>query len=599
MGTKVVERLRILVTDAHSRAALGAIRSLGRLGHSVVAGYAEGTERPAVTWSRYCSGEIRYPAPDRQQAAFRDWICDQGRRGWIDVILPVAETSVVAVAAVRAELAGQALAIVPSDLALRYTLSKFHATRLALDIGVPSPDTVFVSDGNELKYCHERLSTLGYPVVLKSDNYVTASGGYAPGRTVVARDADQVQTALEELEQLRTPVIAQQFVMGEGVGAFLLHFDGRTRLWFAHRRLHEVPYTGGASSLRESCHDEELVRLSEKLLDAIDYDGVAMVEFRRSARDQRPYFLEINGRLWGSLALALHCGVDFPAALIRCYREGASTVTAGRPYRGGVRCRNIYPGEVNHLLSILTAVPRTSEPAPPRKLPAILRFIALTCDPSVRHDYFWWSDPLPGVRQLSSMVRWFGRTVVKWVRDTIARRHEDGMLNKLRQRHEARRAMPAYFEKPLSRILFLCYGNICRSAFAAEYWNTRLQPQISAAPVAISAGFHPVSGRQSPKWLVEVAAEYDVKLDGHRSAVVSAAHVQAVDAVFVMDRYNYRRLTEEFPWAIDKAYLLGMFADDGRCEIVDPYGRGKANARVRCEQLISALEGLMKQALRG
>jgi hypothetical protein len=54
--------MRILVTDAHELAGLGAVRSLGRAGHEVTAAYPAGP-RLAATWSRsrlrYCS----YPDP--------------------------------------------------------------------------------------------------------------------------------------------------------------------------------------------------------------------------------------------------------------------------------------------------------------------------------------------------------------------------------------------------------------------------------------------------------------------------------------------------------------------------------------------------------
>jgi hypothetical protein len=206
----------------------------------------------------------------------------------------------------------------------------------------------------------------------------------------------------------QTRIIAQELVPGKGTGAFLLRFDRKTCLSFAHRRLHEIPHTGGISSLRESCRDERLVRLGEKLLDAIDYDGVAMVEFRRDASDEQPYFLEINGRLWGSLALTLHCKVDFPAALLHCHLRGGPPPQPAE-YRSGLRCRNIYPAEVRHLLSILNEPKRSygdADPAPPR-LRAILRFLALFLDPRIRHDYFWWSDPLPAIWQAREMVRWF------------------------------------------------------------------------------------------------------------------------------------------------------------------------------------------------
>ena len=45
--TATDKSLRILVTDAHKLAGFGAVRSLGRAGHHVIAGYPLGEERPA------------------------------------------------------------------------------------------------------------------------------------------------------------------------------------------------------------------------------------------------------------------------------------------------------------------------------------------------------------------------------------------------------------------------------------------------------------------------------------------------------------------------------------------------------------------------
>jgi len=74
--------------------------------------------------------------------------------------------------------------------------------------------------------------------------------------------------------------------------------------------------------------------------------------------------------------------------------------------------------------------------------------------------------------------------------------------------------------------------------------------------------------------------------------------VDVVDAIFVMDRKNYRRLIGQFPSVKDRTHFLGLFANLGKSEIVDPYYKGKANARACCEQLMMSLEGLMKQMLR-
>ena len=82
--------------------------------------------------------------------------------------------------------------------------------------------------------------------------------------------------------------------------------------WFAHRRIREKPPSGGVSVLCESVAvDPMLKEYAERLLRAAEYRGVAMVEFRIGT-DGRPYLMEVNARFWGSLQLAIDCGVDFP-----------------------------------------------------------------------------------------------------------------------------------------------------------------------------------------------------------------------------------------------------------------------------------------------
>lgn len=408
MKPRIPRSLRILVTDAGTRAALGAMRSLGRAGHTVVASCCEGLEPPSIS-SRYCSELLHYPNPHRDQSLFREWLSERGCM--FDAILPISETSIVGVAAIRKNLPKNVVTVLPSDRALEFTLSKFHATRLALDLGIPCPTTAFLSNGN-LSCDASGLEGLRFPIIIKIDNYFTEGGGYARGKHFVAEDAVQADEILNNLRDVRTRLIAQELLPGSGAGAYLLRFHGKTYLSFTHRRLHEVPYSGGASSFRESARDEELVQLGERLLEAIDYAGVAMIEFRRDTRDQRPYFLEINGRLWGSLALALHCGLDFPAALVHCHAFG-SPPPQPQSYRFGLRCRNVFPGEVHHLMSILKANKKPRRDRPPPRLYAIALFLALFFNPNIRHDYFWWSDPVPGIRQAWEMIRWFGRKLVK------------------------------------------------------------------------------------------------------------------------------------------------------------------------------------------
>jgi predicted ATP-grasp superfamily ATP-dependent carboligase len=119
-----------------------------------------------------------------------------------------------------------------------------------------------------------------------------------------------------------------------------------------HRRIRETPPSGGVSVYREAiAPPATLVAQSRALLDQFDWKGVAMVEYKVQESTGTPYLMEINGRFWGSLQLAIDAGVDFPNLLV----DSALGAHSGRrpdEIREGVRSRWEW-GDVNHLIARL------------------------------------------------------------------------------------------------------------------------------------------------------------------------------------------------------------------------------------------------------
>lgn len=644
--------LRILVLDAHELAGLGAARSLGRAGHQVIAAFPDDAPYPATALSRYSSELRRGPHPWRRQLAYQGWLAGLLRRERFDAVLPISEASMVAAAALRASPEaprGGPLWLMTDEAGLRVALSKHHATRAARELGVPVPRTAFLAaatsateelwdwdqparaPGGGAPPSLEQLSALlsqaglRYPLLLKSDNHLAASGVYHKGQTVQVTRPSEALAALAALHEHGAAVIAQELIPGHGAGAFLLRQGDQTLLRFAHRRLHEIPYSGGVSSYRVSVHAPALLAHAERLLGGLRYQGVAMVEFRVGA-DGVPYFLEINGRLWGSLALALHAGVDFPLELLQAQRRAAAQVlplrraprrlpvlsqgaapqqaaAAAPRYPAGVRCRNVFPGEILHVFSILGA----AELPPRRKAQALWTFLRLSLDPRVHHDYLWRDDPLPAVLQaargtLEVAARLWGRG-----RDRLVRAIEERAL-RATPPTAALAALAALRQAPGGaplQVLVLCHGNICRSPYAARYLNQRQDP--ARWPLkAESAGLSARDGRRTPlRFRVlaralekDGAAPAAVDLATHRARAVTEQDLRQADLVLVMDGANQRALLRRFPAVRDKTFALGAFgpgvAPGARPAIPDPFLADPAEARRSYQALCAALEGLLQ-----
>ena len=85
-----------------------------------------------------------------------------------------------------------------------------------------------------------------------------------------------------------------------------------------------MPVSGGASTAACTYYDETLKEYGLRILSALQWHGVAMVEFKRQQSPDRLVLMEINPKFWGSVELALEAGVDFASDLVRVFRGETS-----------------------------------------------------------------------------------------------------------------------------------------------------------------------------------------------------------------------------------------------------------------------------------
>ena len=141
------------------------------------------------------------------------------------------------------------------------------------------------------------------------------------------------------------------------------------------------------------------------------------------------------------------------------------------------------------------------------------------------------------------------------------------------------------------KVLVICYGNIYRSAFVAEYVHRRKIPLLEVR----SAGLYAQGGRLVPARHLEMSRKFGVDLSSHRSRVVSFNDLAWADLIVVMDRHNWYAVVERGA-SPDAIIWLGAL-DGGAIELPDPYLLDDAGAEAvverlaRCsERLTSALE---------
>lgn len=392
--------MTVLVLDGNENQAVAAVRSLAGAGHHVLVG-AETTWSKAG-WSRYAAGTFSYTSPEADVGQFVARVVKVTHECGGAFVMPMTERTLLPLSSERQQLlAAGGIFVAPAHNRVREACSKDYTTDLARSLGIDVPRTWTIGeDPVEAKRLSDELL---YPVVLKpAMSHETGDRAMrSTGPPAYAKNAGAFLDAWRETIGRARTILVQEFVVGTGSGYFALARHGDPIVEFAHRRIRDVRPTGSGSAVRESIPVDPAIRdASRRLLNALEWHGVAMVEFRIRP-DGTPVFLEINGRFWNSLPLAIAAGVDFPRYLVELGTAGTGAVQPS--YRIGARCR-WWLGDLRHLVQVWRGAP-AGFPVPfPGRFATLAAF--LTPRRGTVHDNFWWSDPLP---ELGDWIHFFAR----------------------------------------------------------------------------------------------------------------------------------------------------------------------------------------------
>lgn len=381
--------MNILVLDGNENQAVASVRSLTLQGHRVSVGAPTSWSKAGL--SRYCSRHFTYVAPQDNVKAFVSNIVEQLQRAPGALVLPMTERTTLPLSAYRDIIVneGGLLVLPPHDTLLR-AFDKQYTTQLAQSKGISVPRS-------ELITCPEEAMSLAnvlrFPIVLKprsSEEVRTDGVVYSTGSPIYSKNKEEYIKAYKAMSHRCQAILVQEYISGSGTGYFALMRNGELCAEFAHKRIRDVHPTGSGSALRVSAEpDLALRQASLAMLNALKWHGVAMVEFKR-CQDGTLVFMEINGRFWNSLPLAIYAGVDFPSLLAELAEFGE--VKSSTSYQSGVRCRWLL-GDFRHLIEVFKGAPNGYPGHYPKRWKTLLNFLVPV--PGTMHDNFLLHDPMP------------------------------------------------------------------------------------------------------------------------------------------------------------------------------------------------------------
>jgi predicted ATP-grasp superfamily ATP-dependent carboligase len=388
---------RILVLDGHAAAALAFTRSLGHAGHWVAVGANQGIFA-AAKLSKYCRTSFEYPVSTDDTLAFASSVAEFAVSNKIELIVPITDWTTLPLSRHGDRFQSVCPVVLPSPEALLLAADKYRTAELARSLGIAVPSTWLISSEKDL----EELPPTTFPAVVKDRFSVRWVGT----RTVfgsVAYAYSRAELVSKVKGRLRTAgdVLVQEFVKGTGIGFSCFSLGHEIRIPFQWRRVRESDPRGSGSSARESVPLEaEVVESSRALITAAGFRGIAMVEYKSDAG--RAVLMEINGRPWGSMQLALASGVDYPRYVVDWWLKRLEPPNAV-DFKTGIVCRRM-AGELTHLENLRHGPP-SEWPIPYPNFWASLAKMAVPWYPGVRYDDLAFADPRPGVAEIANWFR--------------------------------------------------------------------------------------------------------------------------------------------------------------------------------------------------
>jgi D-aspartate ligase len=292
---------------------LAIARSLGKRGIPV---YVLEDQHSISVYSKYASRVLR--AKDlRDPMKTVDAVLEAGQRhGLRDwVLFPTRDETVMAFSQQRERLSEFFRVTTPEWESTRWAWDKNNTYKLAEQLGIPAPQTWNVSSVEELEGLYSRLPLAIKPAIKENFFYATGAKAWR------AETPEQLQKLFRAAEQ-KIPcneIMIQEIIPGDGDSqlSYCAFFrDGAAHSSLVATRMRQHPREfGRAATYVETTDLPEVEELGQRFLKAIDFYGIAEVEFKRDSRDGRYKILDVNARAWGFHALGPAAGVDFPYLL--------------------------------------------------------------------------------------------------------------------------------------------------------------------------------------------------------------------------------------------------------------------------------------------
>ena len=572
---------KALVIGEDTRSFLSVIRSLGKQKYTVDVVCFD-AKSPSLS-SGYINNVylLNYQAYTQDQ--WLELLIEICQSAQYDVLVPCDERSIFPLFENKTRFPTSVKLAIPNESVIKHLFDKTTTKALAKSLDVP------VARGEIIKikqYGYEDLKAkFGSKFVVKPMLSFTSSN-LATRQLVGVIDEESTFSHYTQYSHDDDEFLVEEYFTGNGDGLSILAIDGKILDAFAHTRVNE-PRTGGGSSYRKAIPIEaQKLEACVKICEATGYTGVGMFEFKTNLNTGDWILIEVNARFWGSIPLAIHAGIDFPAkyigALLNKVQIDADINTK---YNLRAYARSLSSDLFDTKAEFEYDKQNQGILCATKNLALRLISFFRTLN-NEKIDSYDKDDKQPFIAECKLF---FDSTIGERI----------NRAKKIDQAEQMRSLMTYLYTSKAPSIKFVCYGNIMRSPMAKESLSL-LCEQVNLDWRVDSYGFHQNENRPSPTECIEEAAKLGIDLSVHRSKCLRQSHLDSdTSVVFVFDDKNMDKLARYYQ--AEYVFNLAWFIPQGlgkHTEIADPYGKGNKATAFCYLLIVEAIKNIFEDYLK-
>ena len=298
-------KIRVLLTDGGARQSLTILHGLKEIGCHVTVLCS--SKYDVCYASKLPDEKILNENAAGSYSGFEEFLYSQISSGKYDVLLPVAEMSTNKVTKHEDEYKKYVkLACAPREAYIQ-AFNKQNTFEHAMNIGMPCPAT-----RRENQTVEDYLESVEFPVIIKPRFGMGSIGFHKFERR------EDFWPYIKEHNINLDQYVLQKFIEYDKYLGAIMFIDqkGNVCMAYADEVLRWFPIDAGTACLIRSIDNPELLDNTERLLKAMNWQGIAALSFMIDKTDNTPKLQEINGRIPASIKLSWQCGINVAKLLV-------------------------------------------------------------------------------------------------------------------------------------------------------------------------------------------------------------------------------------------------------------------------------------------